>query len=370
MSADNSSNSTPPSGQSGQNRTGGTSGRADRAAQQILRETGASNTRPNTDRPGKQSGRPAVGNERNVDPRGRGVDLDKAAGLLGYDIPEKKNPKSSPDDRSRPGDDRGKPGQERANPNAPAREREKENAIRPALELDDDEQDPAVKAARKSKAKTISDFADEMGIDAKELYEIAVPFDDDDEPMTVGQLKDRVKEVRTFERERDDFEDYRTDSMNEVLTARQQIDGVMQRIMQVIPQEQLASAFGDYQQQHQQRVGEARKQLKEYFPEWSDASRMQADREELDGHLSSYGFSKFEVDALQDARLIRYAVHAMRLMKRYQRMKDELKTYRDKVPTTAPTSRRPGRSDPSTAAKSQAAAGDKIGAITTLMGRK
>lgn len=368
MSADNSNNSTPPSGQSGQNRTAGTAGRGDRAAQQILRDSAVPNSRTKADAGSKQSGR-AFNPGRETDKRGKGFDVDKAASLLGYDVPDKKEPKSSPADRSRPGDDRGKGGRE-ADPDRNAPGRERENAIRPALDLDDDEQDPAVKAARKSKAKTLSDFADEMGLNAKDLYEIAIPFDDDDEPMTIGALKDRVKEVRTFERDRDDFEDYRADSMNEVLTARQQIDGVMQRIMQFIPQDQLASAFGDYQQQHQQRVGEARKQLKEYFPEWSDASRMASDREELDSHLSSYGFSKFEVDALQDARLIRYAVHAMRLMKRYQRMKDEIKGYRDKIPTTAPTSRRPGRSDPSTAAKSQAQAGDKIGAITTLMGKR
>lgn len=368
MSADNSNSYTPPSGKAGQNRAGATSGRGDRAAQAILRDNSAPSS-PATKNETGQSRRP-FDPGREKDKLGKGVDLDAVARALGTDIPEKgkPKPKSPKDDRSRPGDTDRRGREADDDQRAPAREREDARS-RPALELDDDDLDPDVKKARKNKPRSISDFAEEMGVDAKELYEIAVPFDDDAEPMTIGALKDRVKEVRDFERHRDDFEDYRTDSMNEVLTARQQIDGVMQRIMQTIPQEQLASAFGDYMQQHQTRVAEARKQLKEYFPEWSDANKMTAEKEELEGHLETYGFTKYEVDALQDARLIRFAVHAMRLMKRYQRMKSEIKTYREKVPTKEPTSRRPGRSDPSSRAGEQAKSGDKVGAIATLIGR-
>ena len=338
MSADGSNNSTQNSAQ----RIAGTSGRGARAAAEILANSTAG-TRPEKPGPSGQSRRP-FSRDRDPDPSGKSLPLNEAAKLMGFETdPDKK---SSRRDRSRATGDEGR-GVEgrRAASGAPG---------------DDARQ-------KSKKSKTISDLAEEMGVDPKELYEVSVAFDDDDEPMSIGAMKDRIKEVRDFERSRDDFEDYRTDSMNEVLSARQQIDGVMQRIMQFIPQEQLQHAFGDYMQQHQQRVGEARKQLREFFPEWSDASRMQADREALDEHLTTYGFTKFEVDNLQDARLIRFAVHAMRLKQRYDRMKEDLAKYRDKIPTKAPTSRRAARNDPSANAQKQAAAGDKIGAVASLI---
>jgi hypothetical protein len=358
MSADGSNNSTPNSAQ----RIAGTSGRGARAAAEILANSTAG-TRPEKAGPSGQSRR-AFSRDRDPDPSGKNLPLNKAAELLGFETdPDKK---SSRRDRSRASDDgqRGVEGRRAAPASA---DDARGDAHRPALELDDDDLDPAEKRAKSKKSKTISDLAEEMGVEAKELYDVSVAFDDDDEPMTIGAMKDRIKEVREFERSRDDFEDYRTDSMNEVLSARQQIDGVMQRVMQTIPPEQLQHAFGDYIQQHQQRVGEARKQLREFFPEWSDANRQQADREALDKHLTTYGFSTFEVDNLQDARLIRFAVHAMRLKDRYDRMKADLAQYRDKVPTKTPTSRRAARTDPSAQAQKQAASGDKIGAVASLI---
>jgi hypothetical protein len=359
MSADGSNNSTQNSAQ----RIAGTSGRGARAAAEILANSTAG-TRPEKPGPSGQSRRP-FSRDRDPDPSGKSLPLNEAAKLMGFETdPDKK---SSRRDRSRATGDEGRGVEGRRAASGAPGDDARQNANRPALELDDDDLDPAEKRAKSKKSKTISDLAEEMGVDPKELYEVSVAFDDDDEPMSIGAMKDRIKEVRDFERSRDDFEDYRTDSMNEVLSARQQIDGVMQRIMQFIPQEQLQHAFGDYMQQHQQRVGEARKQLREFFPEWSDASRMQADREALDEHLTTYGFTKFEVDNLQDARLIRFAVHAMRLKQRYDRMKEDLAKYRDKIPTKAPTSRRAARNDPSANAQKQAAAGDKIGAVASLI---
>jgi hypothetical protein len=364
MSADGSNNSTQNSAQ----RIAGTNGRGARAAEAILKSSTAASGgagKPERAGPSGQSRRPAS-RDRDNDPTGKNLPLNKAAELLGFETdPDKK---SSRRDRSRGRDDDKRDGVEgrRSASDAPADDARK-NANRPALELDDDDLDPAEKRAKASKSKTISDMADEMGVDAKELYELSVAFDDDGEPMTIGAMKDRIKEVRDFERSRDDFEDYRTDSMNEVLSARQQIDGVMQRIMSTIPKETLEHHFGDYIQQHQQRVGEARKQLREFFPEWSDASRQASDREALDAHLTTYGFTKFEVDNMQDARLIRFAVHAMRLKDRYDRMKAQLSQYRDKVPTKTPTSRRAARNDPSANAQKQAASGDKIGAVASLI---
>jgi hypothetical protein len=238
---------------------------------------------------------------------------------------------------------------------------------RPALELDDDDEQSSPK--RRKHGKTIADYAAELEVDPQELYSLSVPLgdDSDDQPLTIGEMKDRIKEVRDFDRRRDDFEDYRDQSLNEVANARQQIEGVLSRITQVIPPDQLASAFSDYQYSHEQQVSASRLQLREWFPEWDDVQVKTRDREKLDSFLGSYGFSRYEIDNLVDARLVRFSMHAMKLMERYERLKNG--GTREKVPTTEPTSsRKQQRRDPKTEAQNLARGGDVLGGVRKLLG--
>ena len=237
---------------------------------------------------------------------------------------------------------------------------------RPALELDDDDDEERPK--RRKHTKSIADYAAELEVDPQELYALSVPMGDDpnEEPITIGAMKDKIKEVRDFERRRDEFEDYRDLSMNEVANARMQIEGVLSRITQVVSPEHLASVFADYQYSHEQQVRTSRAQLKEWFPEWDDVQVMTRDREKLDRFLGSYGFSRHEIDNLTDARLVRFSMQAMKLMDRYERLKNG--GTREKVPTTEPTSSRKQRKDPKQDALNLAKSGDIVGGVRKLIG--
>jgi len=235
---------------------------------------------------------------------------------------------------------------------------------RPALELADDD-DKEISAAKRQRGKTIADYAAEQEVDPQEIYKLNVPIGDNGETMSIGELKDRVKESHDFERRRDDFEDWRDQALNEVAHGRMQVEGVLQRLTSVIPPEQLASVFADYEHSHTRQVSTARLQLREWFPEWDDAAVKARDREKLDEHLGSYGFSRFEIENLTDARLVRYAMHAMRLMERYRRLKDAGK--REKIPTTEPPSSRKHKRDVKTEAANLAKSGDVVGAVRQLL---
>jgi hypothetical protein len=301
-------------------------------------------------------------------------DVDKVAGLLQGDRPdENARPQSG---RSKgatqdvpPGRERGADDGRSPNDQPEATRREPEGSVweddeRPFLDLDEDENGKPLK--RTPKAKSILDLADEQAIPHKAMYDLAVPMGEGESPMTIGEMKDRIGQVRNFEFDKDNFADYREQSLNEIVESRTQIDGVIQALKQVVPPEQLARVFADQIERYNGQVARAKEQIREYFPEWDDASTKQADRKKLKGALKSYGFSEAEVDNVVDARLIRFAMHAIRLMDRYQRAKEGM---RERNPSTAGPSRQkqptPNRAQQ---AKQIADGGDKLGAVAKLLG--
>ena len=302
-------------------------------------------------------------------------DVDKVAGLLNGEPLPKQDGDRLPDRQQRsptedvpPGRDRGTPDGRSPDDNAgtwrePEGSRENDGD-RPFLQLDEDEDGKPLK--RTPKPKSLLEFADEQSIPHKAVYDLVVPMDEGESPMSIGQMKDRIKEVRNFEFERDDFADYRESAMNEVVESRTQIDGVIQSLKQVVEPELLARAFADQIERYNGQVARAKEQIREYFPEWDDSDKKAADRKKLKSALASYGFSGAEVDNVVDARLIRFAMHAIRLMDRYQRAKESL---RERTPSTTGPSRQkspvPNRQQQ---AKNLADGGDKIGAVAKLLG--
>lgn len=238
---------------------------------------------------------------------------------------------------------------------------------RPALELDEDElEDGEGRPKRKAKTKSVVEFAAEHELEPKAIYDLAVPLEAGQEPVTVAQLKDHYKETRDFDQRRDDFEDWHTEAQNTVITARQQIDDVLQRLTSVIPPETLARAFADMQHDSEAALEKARGQLNEWFPEWADVQVKVRDRERLQEVLASYGFNKFEVGAVRDARLIKFAMDAIRKADRYDKLKAG---QRERKPSKEPASSRKQRQPNATdQAQDIAKKGDPIGAVAKLLG--
>lgn len=305
-------------------------------------------------RPPRQSGRPIDGRER----RGN-IDMGELTALFsgGDEAPPEKPSRSDP---KRPGsdargDDAGRYEEEEDESDSPKE--------RPALDLDEDGDEE--EKPKKKRPKSLTKFAEENGLDAAKLHDLTVTYDDG-ESISIGTLKDHYRESGDLQRRSDDFEDYRTHSQNEILMARQQIDGVLQRLTSVVPPEHLARAFADYEHDAAERARADKLRLREWFPEWDDLGRKNADKESLTKVLGSYGFSPFEVDTIKDARIIRFAIHGMRLMQRYERLKEAYS--REKVPSKVPPSRQPGRRpNRDETAKRQAEGGDVVGAVATLI---
>jgi len=328
--------------------------RYERAAQQALpaeraSQREATRTQAEQDRAARAAEREKL--------RGKAAEIDDISALLG--APESK--KSDRSDRSvhsaRDADD----GAGRSGAEAPLR-----SSDRPALELDDDEADDD-QPKRRKKAKTLQAFVEEHELEPKAIYDLEISLEEGDEPVTIGKLKDHFKETRDLDARRDEFEEWQTQSQNEVLTARMQIEQVLARVTDVVPPDVLARAFADMQADSTARLEKSRQQLTEWFPQWRDAQVKARDRERLETALGSYGFSKFEVGAVQDARLVKFAMDAVNLMDRHKRLREGFE--RDKKPSKEPASQRKERRISSTdRARQIAASGDIVGGVAALIG--
>jgi hypothetical protein len=237
---------------------------------------------------------------------------------------------------------------------------------RPALELDEDERDEGEGQKKRKKQKTVVDFAAEHEIEPKAIYELAVPLEAGQEPVTVAALKDHYKATRDFETKRDEFEDWQQHAQGEVIQARSQLDDVVMRLTSVVPPDVLARAFTDMQADSTAALEKARGQLSEWFPEWSDVQVKIRDRTRLEEVLATYGFNKFEIGAVRDARLIKFAMDAIRKGDRYDRLKAGT---REKIPSKEPTSqRKPRQPNATDQAREIAKKGDIVGGVVKLLG--
>ena len=235
----------------------------------------------------RQSGQDALnGNDgREADPMGRNVDLSKISALL------RGEPDQDGADRSESTGGSRKPLQDPAADEDDEQDQagERDSGRRPGLELDDDDEG---EKRRKPRAKSLDEFAEEHGVKAKDLYSVLIETGiEGDDPKSLGELKDHYRESRDLEDRRDDFEEHHSRAMNEIHTARQQINGVMFKLAQHIAPEQLAEIFAEEQASAVNRLKEARAQVLEFFPEWRDGDKLRADREALTELLGTYGFS-------------------------------------------------------------------------------
>jgi len=238
------------------------------------------------------------------------------------------------------------------------------DASRSDLEELDAELEP-YQQPRKGKQTTIARFAEEHGIDPKDLYGLVLPFDDPDEqPMTVQQLRDSMGKVRAHQHERDEFELYKTDSLNEIYSARQQFDGLMASIRELVTPEQLATAFHASQETWKANQQRAHAELRELFPEWADEQTKRAEIAELYEFGKKWRFSKQEMDSLNDSRIVYFMTKMMRREKIFERFRSE----REKKPTETPTGKRTYRPDVKQQARDLAKKGDQVGAVAKLIG--
>jgi len=237
---------------------------------------------------------------------------------------------------------------------------------RPAFDLDDDDDVEAEEKPRKRvRAKTLGEFADELEIEPKAIYDLALTVKDGETPVTIGQLKDHFKATKDFERTSQEFEDYRVQSQNEIIKGRNELDGVLERIAAVVPRKDMENILVGVRDQAAQAKASCQKELREYFPEWDDDDVRRKAGKKMAGWLVSYGIPAEVLGNLYDAKIIRMLWHMGNKAERYQTLKEG---QREKRPSVEPkSSRRKPAPTPTETARDRTLKGDKVGAVAALL---
>lgn len=330
----------------------------DQMAADAAREQDAKRTR--------QSGKDAIPRSR-FDATRRSVDLDAITALTkGDKLPSPSRDGGTRDQEARAkGADEAAAGKPLTPEKKPAAADQQNKELRSLFGEADEESDAA---AKKGKARSLTDFATEHDLDVKDLYGLVVPGDEGEEPLTVGQLKDQRKEMKNFETYQQEFEERQELAWSEVYQARTDIDGVLQELTDFATPEQLNGAFQSARERHATRLRIGYNTLMERFPQWRDASVMQADRNRISGYAEKQlGISRREFGQIHDPRIIIGLNRLERLSAWFQKAHEggrpELKSN-----SSPPSGRRAPPADRQQQAKQLAASGDKLGAIAKLLG--
>jgi len=238
---------------------------------------------------------------------------------------------------------------------------------RPAFELDDDDDllDEPERKTRKVKARTLGEFADELEVAPKAIYDLSLTVSDGETPVTIGQLKDHYKATRDFETRAQEFEDYRVQSQNEIIRGRNELDDVLGRIAAVVPRKDMEHILVGVRDQTAQLKARAEKELREFFPEWDDDVQRRKAGNKMRGWLVSYGIPAEALNNLYDAKVIRMLWHMGNKAERYMTLKAG---EREKRPSTEPrASRRKPPPTPNETARERVLKGDKVGAVAALL---
>lgn len=261
--------------------------------------------------------------------------------------------------------------------NIPGREKSaegqgKDERFRPESIFEDDEfyqeeQGSQQKQGRTKGAKSLEDFAAELELKADDLLDLVITGEDGEEPMPVRAAIERLKEVKQFEQRRDEFEDYHANATQEIMSARQHMAGMIDRMRNLVEPEVMARVFADTLEDRKKHIEDNRKQLFEYVPEWRDPTTRDGELKEMDGFFQKmFQFGEGEIRQITDARLMYAARFMWKLVGRYERSKAELKKLSGRIPASEP-SRRGQRVDSKQQIREQAQS-DHDGAVSKILG--
>lgn len=152
---------------------------------------------------------------------------------------------------------------------------------------------------------SIDGLSKRLQLKPEQVYAIKVPMPNGAEPLTIGELKDRVGELVDFETNVAAFDQRRVKAEGELLRAQQE----MREIMQLIPKEmipQVQPLLEKVRKRHETTMTRERQLTLEHIPAWQDEK---VRKDEIDGMiemLSDYGFDETFITTVVDHRALKF----------------------------------------------------------------
>jgi len=163
---------------------------------------------------------------------------------------------------------------------------------------------------KKAKARGLADVAELAGMTLEELYALEIPLSGDRGKFSLGQVKDYLQdhglaaveygvEVTSARKAREEAEEQRERVTGEALATRRELAGIL-AAMPGVPRAVLAAVREAQGNRMQRELSLAL----DSAPEWKDPRAFAADREDMAKILRPYGFTKMELEQIDDSRLL------------------------------------------------------------------
>jgi hypothetical protein len=157
----------------------------------------------------------------------------------------------------------------------------------------------------------------------EQAYAIKIPMPNGAEPLTLGELKDRIGEITDHEMRVTEFEERRIQQEGELLRSQSELRSILGMLPKEAVTPQLMAKVRDTQDATIRRE----KQLTiQHIPQWRDEKTRTAEIEGMLETLGDYGFDASFLDTVHDHRAVKLLrdFHVMR-----SRIKKSLESVRD-----------------------------------------
>jgi len=148
---------------------------------------------------------------------------------------------------------------------------------------------------------TVVSLAKELGVEAADIYnELTIPLGEG-ESVTLGEWKDRVKDLRELDQSRTAYEADKADYEKGQMRDR----ALLTEMLDIIGPDAARPALEAAKQRLQGWEDEQRGLILEAIPEWKDPDALAKDREAIVALGAEYGHTEQEMVYVKDARTVR-----------------------------------------------------------------
>lgn len=157
---------------------------------------------------------------------------------------------------------------------------------------------------KEAKLETFDDVAAKLGVDASDLYKLAItqPGDGEDR-VTIGELADIAKNKGQLELDRLEFDESKSKREADLMRAQQEINEIVSLLPKSAISKDLLTTIGKKMAQQQDRE---RGLTLSTIPEWKNEQLEADDRKAITEHLSTYGYADNYLEQVHDHRALKY----------------------------------------------------------------
>lgn len=196
--------------------------------------------------------------------------------------------------------------------------------------------DGAEKQKQTAKPVSIQEVAEKLGLKVEEVYALEVPLAGDGSKVTIGQLKDSIDELKTFEVKRLQFEEEKVQFEAGATRAKDELSAIVTKLKGVIPQQHFETLIEAGRAEYANRMNQEKAKVFEYIPEWTNKDTLVKEVSEINEFLEPY-FGKDAFKQFNNAKMIKLIRDAT---KREQRIKAAIAKMTELTPTPKSNSRK------------------------------